>query len=137
MLGSAASYGGVAIGVTVVATLVVVLLIAAVAALLAAARDLRREAEELRRQGRALLIDLDGTVAHATDELNRVDDLIGSAERLTATVGSATRMTRAAWASPVIKVMALGTGTARASERLRGRRRAPGREGARETCSSG
>jgi hypothetical protein len=123
---ASASYGSVAIGVTVVATLVVVLLIAAVGALLAAARDLRRETEKLRRQGQALLADLDGTVAHAADELDRVDDLIGSAERLTATVDSATGMTRAAWASPVIKVMALGAGTARASERLRGRRQVRG-----------
>ncbi len=118
-----ASYGPVAIGVTVVATLVVAALLVAVVMLVVAARQLRRETGELRRQTRAVLAALDGTVTDAARDLDRVDDLIGSAERITATVGSASRLAQAAWATPVIKVMALGAGTARASERMRGRRR--------------
>ena len=123
ILAAAGSYGAVAIGVTVVSTLVVVVLLAAVVALIRASRGLRRAAEELRDEGVALLADLDGAVTRASADLDRVDDLIGSAERLTATVGSASRLAYTAVANPVIKVMALGAGTARASERIRGRRR--------------
>jgi hypothetical protein len=48
-----------------------------------------------------------------------VDDLIGSAEAITHTVGATSRLARLALAGPVIKVMALGAGTARAGRRLR------------------
>lgn len=123
MLVASDSYAPVAIGVTVVATLVVAALLVTVAVLLASARQLRRETDELRRHTRAIMAELDGTVAAAAEDLERVDDLIGSAERITATVGSASRLAHAAWANPVIKVMALGAGTARASERIRHRRR--------------
>jgi hypothetical protein len=129
VLGATGSYGPVAIGVTVVATLVVVAMLAAVAALVRASRALRRDAEELRRESRALLADLDGAVTRAGADLDRVDDLIGSAERLSATVGSASRLAYTAVANPVIKVMALGAGTARASERIRRRRRRGERKG--------
>jgi predicted PurR-regulated permease PerM len=116
------SYGPVAIGVTVVATVVVLALLVAVVALVRYARALRTAAEELRVESLALLRDLDGTVARAGEELDRVDDLIGSAERLSSTVGSASGLAYSAVANPVIKVMALGAGTARASERIRRRR---------------
>ncbi len=124
--------GAVAIGVTVVATLVVVALLLAAAAMVRNARALRRAADELRQKSLALVAELertvaradaemDKTVARADAEMDRVDDLIGSAERLTDTVGSASQMAYSAVANPVIKVMALGAGTARASERIRRR----------------
>lgn len=124
MLATTVWDGTVAIGVTVVATVVVLALLAALLSAVRSARRLRRAADELRREALALVGQLDETVSHASSHLDRVDDLIGSAERLSNTVGSASRLARASVATPVIKVMAFGAGTARASQRMRSRRRA-------------
>jgi hypothetical protein len=115
----AAGASTVAIGVTVVATLVVVALALALLAALRAARDLRAAADDLRRQADALVAEIDGTLSHAGSELQRVDDLIGSAEHLSRTVSNASGLAYASAASPVIKLLAFGRGTARASRRLR------------------
>ena len=48
-----------------------------------------------------------------------MDDLVGSAEAITETVGSASRLAHSAIATPIIKVMAFRAGTARAGRRLR------------------
>jgi DNA topoisomerase IB len=123
MLGALTASGAVAVGVTVVATLVVVAFVASLVAAIRAARALRRSAAELQREAHALMGQLQQTVDVAGRELERVDDLIGSAEKISSTVGSASRLAQAAMATPVIKVMALGAGTARASERMRSRGR--------------
>lgn len=115
----AAQTSTVAIGVTVVATVVVVALALALLAALRAARSLRAAAEDLRHQTDAVIAALDGTIAHAGTELERVDDLIGSAESLTRTVGQASNLAYVSMARPVIKLLAFGRGTARASRRLR------------------
>jgi len=120
---SGANANGVVVAVTVVATLVVVALLVVLVSLVRAARALRDAAEELYVESQALLAELGGTVAHASTELDRVDDLIGAAESITTTVGSASRLAYVALANPVIKVLAFGSGTARASERLRQRGR--------------
>jgi hypothetical protein len=116
---AAAGTSGVAIAVTVIATLVVVALLAAVVSLLKAARALRDAAEELARQSADLVRHVDGTVAHAAAELARVDDLIGSAQSITQTVGATSRLVTVTLSSPIIKALAFGRGTARASRRLR------------------
>jgi hypothetical protein len=79
----------------------------------------RDAAEELADATAALMADVDSTVARAGAELDRVGDLVGSAEQITDTVGAASRLAYVSLASPLIKVLALGRGTARASERLR------------------
>lgn len=122
-LAASSGLGQVAIAVTVVATVVVIALVASLVAALRAARALQRAAEALERDAREALHAVDGTLAHASAELERVDDLIGSAEQLTEAVGSASRMAYATVATPVIKVMALSRGTSRASQRLRAKRR--------------
>jgi hypothetical protein len=124
-LAAAGTYSSVALVVTVIATVVIVAMLAALWAALRATRRLRCAADDLGVQARAVIDELQGTVAHAAAELERVDDLIGSAERLSDTVGSASRLAYGAVANPVIKVMALGAGTARASRQLRGRRNDP------------
>ena len=118
---AAAADQQLAVAVAVAATLVVVGLVLAVRSVLAAARRLRAAAEALERDVRDVLVSVDGTLAHASAELERVDDLIGSAEQLTDTVGSASRLAYASVASPLIKIMAFGRGTSRASRRLRNR----------------
>ncbi|MGH9094062.1 MAG: hypothetical protein ACRDXE_02775 [Acidimicrobiales bacterium] len=120
----------VVVGVTVVGTVVVLALLIAVVASIRAARQLRRAAAELRRETILLVDEVGGTVAHANAELERVDDLIGSAESITDTVGSASRLAYLTVANPLIKVLALSRGTSRASARLRSGRR-PSQEPAR------
>jgi hypothetical protein len=109
----------VVVGVTVIATVVVLGGLVAVVSLLRTARHLRSLAEELSEHTTAVLGEVEVTVARARGELDRVDELVGSAEAITETVGSASRLARVALAGPLIKVMALGAGTARAGRRLR------------------
>jgi hypothetical protein len=113
------SSNAVAIGVSVLATVVVLALLVGALSLLRTARRLRLLAEELDGRADDVLGDVEDTVQLARGELARVDDLIGSAEAITETVGSASRLARTTLAVPVIKVLALCAGTARAGRRLR------------------
>jgi hypothetical protein len=119
LIGSVSGDSAVVVGVTVAATVVVLGGLVAVVSLLRTARDLRSLAQELSEHTAAVLGEVEITVARARGELDRVDDLIGSAEAITETVGSASRLARVALARPLIKVMALTAGTARAGRRLR------------------
>lgn len=108
-----------AIVVACLATVVVAALLAAAASLRRSARQLRILAEELSDHAGVVIGEAEATVTRARRELDRVDDLIGSAEAITETVGSATKLAHTAFAAPLIKVMAFGAGTARAGKRLR------------------
>jgi hypothetical protein len=119
LIGSVSAGDAVVIGVTVIATLVVVGGLVAVTSLLRTARQLRALAEELNERTAAAFGDVEVTMAQARTELERVDNLVGSAQAITNTVGSASRLARVALARPVIKVVAFGAGTARAGRRLR------------------
>lgn len=121
VLVAAAGSSSVAVTVAVVATLVIVGLLAALVSVIRAARALRVAAEELARSSGQLLDDLGGTLAHANAELDRVDDLVGSAENLTEAVTSASRAAYVTLANPLIKVMAFRRGSARAAQRWRAR----------------
>ena len=77
-----------------------------------AARGTGRGRRRPGRAARCCSTELERVVSEAGDELERVDDLIGSAEALAATVDARLR----AWATstfgkPVIKAIALATGT--------------------------
>jgi hypothetical protein len=119
LLGTVDPSDAVAIGVSIVATIVVLALLMGALSLLRTARRLRTLADELEGRADGILGDVEDPVTHARGELARVDDLIGSAEAITETLGSASRLARATLAVPVIKVLALGAGTARAGRRLR------------------
>ncbi len=119
MIGTVSAGSAVVIGVTVVATVVVLGLLVAAVSLLRTAQRMRVLAEELTAHPALAFHDVDVVVARARGELDRVDDLIGSAEAITQTVGSASRLAHLAFTGPLIKVMALGAGTARAGRRLR------------------
>jgi hypothetical protein len=108
-----------AVVVACLATLVVVALFGAALSLRRSARQLKVLAEELSEHAGVVIDEAEATVHRARRELDRVDDLIGSAEAITDTVGSATRLAHTAFATPLIKVIALGAGTARAGRRLR------------------
>jgi hypothetical protein len=114
-----ASSQAVAVGVTVVATLVVAFVVVAAALLLAAVRDLRRQADDLARESSRLLSELAETVQRAGLEVERVDRMVGSAEAISDAVGSASRLVGGAVATPFIKVMAFGSGLVRGARLVR------------------
>jgi hypothetical protein len=121
MPGSAlvAATDAVAVGVTVLATLVVAGLVLSVVYLLKAVREMRREAEALVRESRHVMGELGATVRSAEREVERVERLVGSAEAISEAVGSASRLVGTAVAGPFIKLVAFGSGLARGVRILR------------------
>jgi hypothetical protein len=63
--------------------------------------------------------ELAATARNANLELQRVDTLIDSAESISGTVDSASRLAYLAFSNPVIKAAAFGAGTSTALRRLR------------------
>jgi len=86
---------------------------------LEAMRDLRDELARLRRDTEPLLEELQTAVDEAREDLDRFDRILGSAESISSHVNGATRVTRLALSAPVIKTVALASGTSRAASRLR------------------
>ena len=70
-----------------------------------------------------LLREIRGTVGQANNELDRADSLLVTAESVSTRVDSASRLAYMAFSNPVIKVLAFGSGTARATRRLPGTKR--------------
>jgi hypothetical protein len=93
-------------------------------------KALRSEVESLRAETRPLLQELRATtsdtravVEEARDDLERFDRVLGSAEAISGAMAGGSRMARAALSAPMIKTVALGTGTSRAVRRLRRKER--------------
>lgn len=97
--------------VALVALVVVVLLTRRVHELRDMVRDLRSETVPLVRDARVV-------VDQAATEMLRVGDVLSSAEAVTGTVDSASRLAYRAFANPVVKVLAFRTGLAGALRRL-------------------
>ena len=119
LLGAAG--GTAAVVAAVVSAVVIVALLASLFSVVRLVRALRETVDELRRESRHLLQDMEGTVGQAADELARADTLLVTAESVSNRVDSASRLAYLAFSTPVIKVLAFGTGTARAARRLRRR----------------
>lgn len=109
----------VAIVVAALSAAVVVVMLVAALSLRRSARELKMLVGEMTDHASAVIGEAEETISRARGELARVDDLIGSAEAITETVGSASRLAHATIATPVIKILAFGAGTARAGRRLR------------------
>lgn len=116
-----AATDAVAVGVSVVATLVVIALVSAVAHLLRAARELRRQAEELARDAGELLAEMHADLRQAGAQVERVEHLVGSAEAISDAVGGASRLVGGVVAAPLIKVVAFASGVGSALRALQGR----------------
>ena len=86
---------------------------------LQALRELQSEVGRLRSETQPLLTDLTAAVGEARDDLDRFDRVLGSAEAISANVAGASRVTRLALSTPIIKTVALASGTSRAASRLR------------------
>ncbi|HZA78579.1 MAG TPA: hypothetical protein VE623_19540 [Acidimicrobiales bacterium] len=111
-----------AVIVAAASVVAVVLLAVGVVALLRTLRALREVAVLLRTETAPVLDDLRDTVDAANGEIDRLDRLVTTAESVTGTVDSASRLAYIAMANPVIKGVAFASGTAKAARRLRPRR---------------
>ena len=106
----------------VAATVVAILsgvLIATLYSLTRTLQTLRTTVERLRDETVALLDDAHDAVRDATTEVDRIDRLVGSAEKINDAVDGAQRMAYKTLASPVVKAMAFGSGVSRAAQRIR------------------
>jgi hypothetical protein len=85
-------------------------------------QSLRTDVDLLRAETRPLVAELRDSVHTARHDLDRFDRVLGSAEAISAAMESTGRVTRGALSTPVIKTVALATGSRRAASRLRRRK---------------
>lgn len=108
-----------AIIVAIASVVAVVLLVFVVVAVNRTLTEVRLSVEQLRRETLPVVDELHRTVTTANAELQRLDVFLDSASSVTATVDSASHLAYLAFSNPLIKVMALATGTAKAARALR------------------
>lgn len=89
--------------------------------------EMRRMVAELRAEALPLVRQARVVVDQAASEMERVGDVLGSAEAVSATVDSASRLAYRAFANPIVKVLAFGSGLGGALRRLFGRPPRPAR----------
>ena len=85
-----------------------------------AQRDLRDAAADFRAEAGPALEELRAAVRAADYELDRVDAIVSGAERVGGRVDAASDLAYRTFTSPVVKALAVGTGTRRAVQRLKG-----------------
>jgi hypothetical protein len=110
-----------AVLVAIVSLVAVAILVVASLSLLRTLRELRSVVDTLRGQTLPMVGDLRAAVTQAGSDLERVEGLLDTAERITDTVDSASRLTFRALSPPLIKTMSFVAGARRAGRRLRGR----------------
>lgn len=114
----------------VVGAVLCALAFAALAVTLVRVRDtlgaLRAEVVQMRAETAPLLADLRtstedarGAMVAARADLERFDEVLGSAEAISATAARTSRVARTTLSVPMIKAAGLATGTSRAVRRLR------------------
>lgn len=108
-----------AVIVAVASGMALVVLIWAVVALNRTLRDMRAAIEDLRKETLPVVSEMRVAVGQANVELERVDTLLGTAESISTTVDSASRLAYLAFSNPVIKAIAFASGTGRAARRFR------------------
>jgi hypothetical protein len=109
----------------VVALVAACVALVAASATIAASVSLRRRTRELSElvsqlhtETVPLVRDARTVVDHAATEMERVGDVLGSAEAVSATVDSASRLAYRAFSNPVVKTVAFGSGLSGALKRL-------------------
>lgn len=110
-----------AVVVSVVMILAIVALAVLVQSLLRTLGEARETLERVRVEALPLLGEMRETVERAGVEVDRVDDLLETAESISATVESASRLGYLAFRAPVIRVVAFGRGVGRGTRALTGR----------------
>jgi hypothetical protein len=111
-----------AVVVAVASALALAVLVYAIIAVNRTLAQLRSAIEDLRRETLPVVSEMRSTVLQANVELERVDNLLGTAESISSTVDSASRLAYLAFSNPVIKAIAFASGTGRAARRFRRRR---------------
>jgi hypothetical protein len=106
------------VGATVVAILSGAL-VAALFVLVRTLRALRATVTTLQHETIAMLDDAHVAIRGAATEIDRIDRLVSSAEKINDAVDGAQRLAYKTLTSPVVKAMAFGTGVSRAAHRLR------------------
>jgi|HubBroStandDraft_1064217.scaffolds.fasta_scaffold191846_2 hypothetical protein len=106
----------------IVAGAVSLVLVGVVVALGRRLRDLGRVVDELRRETVPLVHGARVVVDQAATEMVRVGDVLDSAEAVSSTVDSASRLAYRAFSNPVVKILAYSTGVGSALRRFFGRR---------------
>jgi hypothetical protein len=97
----------------------VVLLGVALTSITKTLKEVRLAVALLRTEAVPVVTELGATVRNANGELERVGSLLGTAESIGGTVDSASRLAYLAFSNPVIKVLAVASGTSRAARSLR------------------
>ena len=110
----------VAILVAVICLAAMAVLVVAVVSLVRTLRALREVVDVLREQTIPMVAEIRSVVDHATEGLDRVDDLLDTAEDISGTVDAASRLTYRAFAPPLIGAASLSAGVGRFLRRLRG-----------------
>lgn len=82
-------------------------------------RAVRATLIELQGETLAAVRDMHDAVRLAAGDLDRVDTLLATAESVTGTVDSASRLAYRAVSSPVVKTIAIGAGARKAVRRIR------------------
>jgi hypothetical protein len=93
--------------------------------------ELSKLVEELRTETLPLVRDARSVIDQAATEMERVGDVLGSAEAVSATVDSASRLAYRAFSNPVVKTVAFGSGLSGAFRRLVALRSSPGHSNGR------
>src|ERR1700712_5154533 len=84
-------------------------------------REVRSSVDLLRQDTQPLLQELRSSVDVARTDLQRFDRVLGSAEAISAAVEGSGRVARVALSTPVIKTVAIATGSRRGGQGRRGR----------------
>jgi len=109
-----------AVLVAVVCLAAIAILVVAVSSLVRTLRTVRETVDMLRAEAVPMVADLRRAVDHATAGLERVDDLLDTAEDISTTVDAASRLTYRALSPPLIGAASLAAGLGRFARRLRG-----------------
>jgi hypothetical protein len=111
-----------AVIVACASVLALAVMVWAIVALTKTLKLLRQSVDEMRRETLPVVAEMRVAVGQANAELERVDTLLGTAESISSTVDSASRLAYLAFSNPVIKAIAFASGTAGATRRLRKRK---------------
>jgi Bacterial protein of unknown function (DUF948) len=110
--------------IVAIASVVAVTLMAfALVAITRTLKEVRGAVELWRTETMPVVLELGDTVRSANAELERVGGVIGTAESISGTVDSASRLAYLALSNPVIKGLAVASGTGRAARSFRRERK--------------
>src|SRR5438105_14800488 len=96
----------VAIVVAVAGAVALIAILLAIGALIRTLATLRIAVEQLQRQTTPLVGDLQSAVQRTNDSLGRVDNILDTAESISVTVDSASRLAYLTFSNPVVKGLA-------------------------------